>query len=144
MVLSGSINKQLVSEIHAAGGVAASGYAPSSVAPNPTQTPAYAPPLRREITATAYLIATSGPYTGTAFPIRNGAVVGRDPQAEVPLPADTKASRAHARFVSDGGAFTVEDNNSTNGTFVNGQRVTRQSLVAGDAVQIGATAFRFE
>jgi pSer/pThr/pTyr-binding forkhead associated (FHA) protein len=105
----------------------------------------FAPPSsRREITAEAHLVATTGPYTGTVFPVRNGATAGRDPQVEIALPADTKTSRAHARFVYENGSFTVEDQGSTNGTYVNGQRVTRQPLAAGDTVTIGTTAFRFE
>jgi pSer/pThr/pTyr-binding forkhead associated (FHA) protein len=101
-------------------------------------------PIGREITAEGYLVATSGPYTGTVFPVRGGAVAGRDPAAEIPLPADTKASRAHARFTFANGAFQVDDCGSTNGTYVNGQRITRQPLVAGDTITIGTTAFRFE
>ena len=72
-------------------------------------------------------------------------VMGRDPANAIGLPDDTKASRAHARVVRDsGGNWVVEDNGSTNGTFVNGQRITRQELAPGDTILIGATALRFE
>ena len=101
-------------------------------------------PPGREITAEAYLVATSGPYTGTVFPVRTGAVAGRDATAEIALPADTKASRAHARFLIEAGVCIVEDCASTNGTYVNGQRITRQALAPGDAVVVGATTFQFE
>ena len=121
-------------------------YSPSSlpVAPPPMPAATVYPGSRREITAEAHLVATTGPYTGTVFPVRNGATAGRDPQAEIALPADTKTSRAHARFVYENSSFTVEDQGSTNGTYVNGQRITRQALAAGDTVTIGTTAFRFE
>ncbi len=96
--------------------------------------------------AATRLAVTSGPHAGAVFPLRAGAVIGRDPKADVAVPADTKASRAHARLVADAtGAFAIEDAGSTNGTFVNGQRIAgRQPLVAGDAVTVGTTAFRVE
>jgi pSer/pThr/pTyr-binding forkhead associated (FHA) protein len=84
---------------------------------------------------------------GTSFTLVKGAplVMGRDPMNGIGLPGDTKASRAHARVLQDGdGSWIVEDNGSTNGTFVNGQRITRQELAPGDTILIGATALRFE
>ncbi len=93
------------------------------------------------------LSAVAGPHAGTSFRLVPGAqmVMGRDPANAIGLPDDTKASRAHARVVRDsGGNWVVEDNGSTNGTFVNGQRITRQELASGDTILIGATALRFE
>lgn len=93
------------------------------------------------------LTAVAGPHAGTSFRLAAGAplVLGRDPANAIGLPEDTKASRAHARILRDsGGSWVVEDNGSTNGTFVNGQRVTRQELAPGDTILIGATALRFE
>lgn len=98
-------------------------------------------------TATAArFVATAGPYTGASFPLRPGASIGRDTTADIALPADSKASRLHARIAADanGGNIAIEDAGSTNGTFVNGQRITRQPLVSGDTVVIGTTTFRFE
>lgn len=90
------------------------------------------------------LVATSGPYAGRTFPLEAEAVIGRDPGCDISLAGDYKASRTHARLVREGAAFVIEDTGSTNGTFVNGQRVTRQTLVQGDTVIIGGTAFRLE
>lgn len=93
------------------------------------------------------LVAIAGPHTGTSFRLEQGVplVMGRDPANAIALPLDTKASRAHAQVLRDaGGNWIVEDNGSTNGTFVNGQRITRQALAAGDTILIGATALRFE
>jgi pSer/pThr/pTyr-binding forkhead associated (FHA) protein len=90
------------------------------------------------------LVAIAGPYAGSAFPAVAGAYIGRDPNAGIPLAADTKASRNHARLVADAGGFAIEDNGSTNGTFVNGRRITRQALVTGDVVVVGGTQLRFE
>jgi len=105
-----------------------------------------APPLGATGAATR-LVATSGPHTGAAFPLQAGAVIGRDAGVAVALPADSKASRAHARLVADGasGSVAIEDAGSTNGTFVNGQRVVgRVPLVAGDTVMVGTTSLRVE
>jgi pSer/pThr/pTyr-binding forkhead associated (FHA) protein len=90
------------------------------------------------------LVAVTGPHTGMTFAARHGAVIGRDPNVDIALSSDTKASRNHARLVSDAGGIVIEDTGSTNGTYVNGRRITRQALVPGDAVVVGGTQFRFE
>ncbi len=92
----------------------------------------------------ATLVAVSGPHAGQSFAARSGAVIGRDPQAEIALPNDTSASRRHARIVQEALSLAIEDTGSTNGTFVNGQRITRQSLVPGDTVLVGGTSLRLE
>ncbi len=71
--------------------------------------------------------------------------VGRGPTNDVPLPVDEYASGRHARFEPRRDGVFVEDIGSTNGTFVNGIRVTRErKLVPGDVVRIGETDLRFE
>ncbi|MES2464854.1 MAG: FHA domain-containing protein [Armatimonadota bacterium] len=114
---------------------------------NRTAAAAMMAPPRSVSPGAAKLTAVAGPHTGTTFPLVLGAplVMGRDPANAIGLPGDTKASRAHARVSSDGsGVWVVEDNGSTNGTFVNGQRITRQDLAVGDTILIGTTALRFE
>ncbi len=90
------------------------------------------------------LVIIAGPHTGQVFPARSGDVIGRDPAADIPIPNDTSASRRHARIMQEALSFAIEDAGSTNGTFVNGQRVTRQSLVPGDTVVVGGTSLRLE
>ncbi len=85
----------------------------------------------------------AGPHVGQSFPLTPGAVVGRDPGVGVALPSDSKASRSHARFVQSGAGWTLEDMNSTNGTFVNGQRVSQVALAPGDTIVIGSSTLRF-
>jgi hypothetical protein len=90
------------------------------------------------------LIAVQGTYMGQVFPVGAEATLGRDPSNEVPLADDSTVSRRHARIhVADGG-YRVEDLGSSNGTFVNGGRVTDAPLRPGDEVSIGGTRFRFE
>lgn len=90
------------------------------------------------------LVVTAGPHLGKIFMPSPGAVIGRDPASEIALPADSKTSRAHARLLREAQNYIIEDMGSTNGTFVNGQRVTRQALAPGDTVLVGSTALRIE
>jgi HAMP domain-containing protein len=72
-------------------------------------------------------------------------VAGRSPGSEIPLGSDEYASSRHARFEPRLGGVWVEDVGSTNGTFVNGIRLTRERrLAAGDVVRVGSTDLRFE
>ncbi len=72
-----------------------------------------------------------------ALETRPSLIIGRDPQADVPLQAPI-VSWHHARLQRVGQRHVITDLNSTNGTFVNGQRVTRpHTLQEGDVVQIG-------
>jgi pSer/pThr/pTyr-binding forkhead associated (FHA) protein len=71
--------------------------------------------------------------------------IGRGGQNEVPLEADEFASAQHARFESKRDGLWVEDVGSTNGTYVNGARVTTpRRLSKGDVVRVGQTDFRVE
>ena len=71
--------------------------------------------------------------------------IGRGGQNEVPLEADEFASAQHARFEAKRDGLWVEDVGSTNGTFVNGARVTTpRRLTKGDIVRVGQTDFRVE
>src|SRR5215213_2281135 len=70
--------------------------------------------------------------------------VGRATVSDVTLP-DAKVSRNHARFDLTAGTCTVVDLGSSNGTLVNGRRIDRPTLLsAGDVVQVGDSALRFE
>jgi pSer/pThr/pTyr-binding forkhead associated (FHA) protein len=71
--------------------------------------------------------------------------IGRGANNDVPLPNDEYASTRHARFEPRRDGVWLEDIGSTNGTFVNGIRVTRErKLAPGDIVRIGETDLRFE
>jgi hypothetical protein len=71
--------------------------------------------------------------------------VGRGGQNDVPLDGDDFTSARHARFESRRDGVWVEDLGSTNGTFVNGARVTTpRRLGRGDVVRIGKTDLRVE
>ncbi|MEN6371548.1 MAG: FHA domain-containing protein [Armatimonadota bacterium] len=92
------------------------------------------------------LIGTQGQYSGHIFEITGAeATIGRDPGNTIPLVEDSTSSRRHARFGQENGAYFVMDEGSSNGTFVNGMKITgRHPIHTGDEVQIGGTKFRFE
>ena len=85
------------------------------------------------------LVIVEGQDAGREFPIGGTVLVGRDPGADVVI-ADTEISSRHASFAPVDGGVAVEDLGSTNGTFVNRQRLTgTRQLQAGDRIQLGAT-----
>jgi diguanylate cyclase (GGDEF)-like protein len=94
----------------------------------------------------AYLvcISPSGPALGRRYPIGIQAVtLGRDVNCAVAIP-DGAVSRTHARIeLQDDGRYRIEDLNSTNGTFVNDERVTRGYLTDGDYLRVGQCIYRF-
>jgi hypothetical protein len=90
------------------------------------------------------LVAVSGLAMGQIYPITGEATIGRDVGNTVPLSMDTTVSRRHAVIAAADGGFVIRDQGSSNGTFVNGARVTDAPLRAGDEVSIGGTRFRFE
>jgi hypothetical protein len=69
------------------------------------------------------------------------AVLGRDPGCDVVL-NDTKCSRRHAVVEELEGRLTVRDTGSANGIYVNGRRVDRAVLAAGDSVKLGDVQLR--
>jgi len=91
---------------------------------HPTQLVVVAPPER----------------AGPVYPIGQELTVGRAGGCAVPLPQDTFASSLHARVYRTDQGVTVEDLGSTNGTFVNQDRVTAPvPLSRGDRLKVGST-----
>jgi pSer/pThr/pTyr-binding forkhead associated (FHA) protein len=71
--------------------------------------------------------------------------MGRGATNDISLPEDEYSSTRHARFEPRRDGVWIEDIGSTNGTYVNGIRLTRErKLVPGDVVRIGETDLRFE
>jgi hypothetical protein len=70
-------------------------------------------------------------------------VIGRSPDVEVVI-NDSNVSRRHAEVWRTGEGVAVRDLESTNGTFVNGHRITAVSLSPRDDVTVGSLHFRIE
>jgi hypothetical protein len=79
---------------------------------------------------------------GRLYRVRDGMTIGRYETNDVVLD-DKKASRRHARVLLDHGVAEIEDLGSDNGVLLNGERVDRRVLRAGDEIRIGATTLRF-
>ena len=73
-----------------------------------------------------------------------GASLGRDLGNPISLPLDSTTSRRHASITATAGGFSLRDEGSSNGTFVNGRRIQEHPLQPGDEIRIGANVFRFE
>ncbi len=88
----------------------------------------------------AYFIVINGRAVGKMFKLAGaGMVIGRHAQNEIVVD-DEGVSRQHASVERNALGFVIVDNNSTNGVFVNGQRITRHMLADGDKVQLGSSA----
>jgi hypothetical protein len=81
---------------------------------------------------------------GRVVPLDRPLLIGRRPDCDLIL-RDDAVSGHHARVAWDGDTWQLEDLLSTNGTYVNGERVHAPApLHAGDAVRIGNTTWRVE
>src|SRR5450432_2638742 len=93
----------------------------------------------------ACLTCLTGTLSGQLFKVQKGQlVIGRSPHVELRLD-DDGISRNHARIRSETNRAWIEDMESRNGTFVNGERITSAvELKDGDKVQVGrGTVLRF-
>ena len=91
----------------------------------------------------AFLIVERGENAGTRIELRRFPVcLGRDPGNDVIL-RDSEASRNHLRIKKRGRLFILEDLDSRNGTYINGDRVINSTLETGDRILVGSTELTF-
>src|SRR6188768_3656856 len=85
----------------------------------------------------------SGKYQGGEYPLSEGQeiVIGRSSELDMVL-VEEMVSRKHARIALAQGVITIEDLGSTNGTFVNGEKVERGTLKEGDRVLVGTNILK--
>lgn len=94
---------------------------------------------RRKRAGADVVIVHSDDQSGLRFAVRGGVVLGRSDEADIVL-SDPYASDFHLRFGDENGTVVVNDLGSTNGTYVNGRRISSPvTLGRGDAVQVGKT-----
>lgn len=96
-------------------------------------------PFRRRSTPSV-LAVVDGTLRGTTVPLRDtGILLGRNPEATLVIDDDFTSGR-HARVYLDGNTWYVEDLDSTNGTFVDGERITEPApLKEGTQIRVGST-----
>ncbi len=91
----------------------------------------------------AHLWVCSGKNVGRRYPINKAQqIIGRAPNIEI-MVDDERASQEHAKVIVLDGKHCIYDLQSTNGTFVNNQRISEATLRDGDLVQIGETIFEY-
>ena len=85
----------------------------------------------------------SGKYQGGEFPLEmeSEIVIGRSSELDMVLVEDM-VSRRHARISSFNGGIEIEDFGSTNGTFVNGERIKKARLKEGDRILVGTNIIK--
>lgn len=85
-----------------------------------------------------------GPDRGRHYDLLPNRVetIGREDGATVQL-HDTEVSRKHAQVIYDSGRYLITDLNSSNGTFINGTRITSAAVNSGDKIEIGSTCLLF-
>jgi chromosome segregation ATPase len=94
-----------------------------------------------DVEPTRLLVRTQG-ETGIVQLLGRRTTLGRTPDNDMRIDEDF-ISRHHAVVLLAGTNTVVEDLNSTNGTYVNGERINRRTLKEGDLVTLGKTEFRF-
>jgi ribosomal protein L40E len=91
----------------------------------------------------ALVVRSGGGRSGETFPLEGERVtVGRSPDCDIFLD-DVTVSRKHAALTKDGNGFSIQDEGSLNGTFVNRRRVEGAQLEDGDEIQIGKYRLTF-
>lgn len=118
-----------------------------AVAAAPTEEPVSRRQARRERRAATrqpqmdrLAIVDPPERAGGGYDLGDELTVGRAPGCGVSVPADTFISQVHARVFRRDGGWWVEDLGSTNGTFVNDQKVSAPvPLRAGDRLKVGRT-----
>lgn len=84
------------------------------------------------------LISLRGPEKGASFSLKSGeSIIGRSEEQSTVVLVGRGISRSHARLFIDGDRIILRDLGSTNGVYVNGQKVEEASLVAGDTLAFG-------
>ncbi len=85
----------------------------------------------------------SGKYQGGEFPLKGDKqlIIGRSSELDIVLVEDM-VSRKHAKISIAGGKITIEDLGSTNGTFVNGEKVKSSRLKENDRILVGTSILK--
>ncbi len=91
-----------------------------------------------------WMVALNGQHKGEDFRLRVGKnVIGTAADCDIVL-SDKKLSRKHATIRYEGGEFQIADLDSSNGTFVNDEKVQKHDLIDNDIIKLGDIEFEFK
>jgi FHA domain len=100
-------------------------------------------PRRKKKDMPHLVVVTADRNIGAKYYLIDDVRIGRAADCHIVLD-DTYASQQHARVFDSNGSFHVEDLGSTNGTYVNGRKISYPlELRQGDRIKIGKTVFEF-
>lgn len=124
--------------------------APTAPGPQP-ETMIYAPPaadepaqaIDHEFEPLPPVVAALVSAAGRQALVKPASVLGRSRECDIVVP-DHNVSRQHAEIRLESGVHWLVDLGSTNGTLVNGKKVKRVKLEAGDRIEVGSTELVFE
>ena len=88
----------------------------------------------------AWLVSRSGPLAGTRYLLPDGCTrIGRSPENEVVIqgPSAATVSAQHVEIAKDGDHWRIRDASSTNGTYLNGEKIAEAELCAQAVIQLG-------
>lgn len=114
--------------------------------PQPTPPPPVPQPVASTGLPRGRLTALEGEDKGKEFYLEQEGqyLIGRALEAHIKI-MDIKSSRAHCIIERIGNQFFIQDNNSRNGTFLNGQKLEKKiALLPDQYVKVGFTVFKFE
>jgi pSer/pThr/pTyr-binding forkhead associated (FHA) protein len=94
--------------------------------------------------AVGWLVAANGRRAGRDTRLARSTAIGRDGLRNDLVLDDSTVSAEHARIRLENGRFVLYDLGSTNGTFLNGHRIQKQTLIDGDEIAIGRTRLVFK
>jgi len=120
--------------------------APSPLGPEIKQTKrATRAPKGKRGNVGRFVITEPKATRGLVYALGQEITIGRAGTCTIGMPDDTFVSQLHARVYREAGSTMIEDLGSTNGTYLNGKRLTAaERITTGDRVQIGSTVFEAE
>jgi pSer/pThr/pTyr-binding forkhead associated (FHA) protein len=90
-----------------------------------------------------WLVPIDGPQRGELYTLAPQSVIGTEPTCHVVL-SDQYMSTKHAEIKAENGLWVLCDLGSTNGTYVNDQRVSQRELVDNDFIRFGQSVVKFK
>lgn len=98
----------------------------------------------KSLSAAAVITVVAGPDEGTSIELADIRInIGRRPSNEMVL-NDKSTSRLHAYIVRENGGHVIYDARSLNGTYVNGENITKKKLADSDEIKIGDTVILYK